>query len=92
MRIDVWRAKVDTIDDQIVALLNLRISLVQEIVAQKTHEKLPLRDSQREQEILLRAHQFNDGPMDDCAVNKIFGLIISESRRIAIEAISIPAP
>lgn len=89
MRIDDWRAKVDTIDDQIVVLLNLRASLVAEIVAQKLHEKLPLRDSQREQKILLRAHQFNQGPMDHRAINNIFGLIISESRRVAIEAASV---
>jgi chorismate mutase len=65
MRIDDWRARIDKIDDEIVVLLNLRICLVAEIVAEKLQNKLPLRDLQREDEILLRARQCNPGPMDD---------------------------
>jgi chorismate mutase len=85
MRIEDWRAKIDAIDDELVVLLNMRSSLVAETVAQKQREGLPLRDSKREQEILLRARQSNVGPMDHDAIDEIFRLIISESRRVAME-------
>lgn len=84
MRIEDWRAKIDAIDEQLVILLNMRASLVVDIFEQKHRDGLPLCDAHREQEILLRARRSNVGPMDQHAIDEVFGIIISESRRVAM--------
>lgn len=88
MLIEDWRLKIDAIDDELVTLLNRRARLVAEIVVEKRRECLTLHDPQREKDIVLRACRSNAGPMDQRAIAEIFRLIISESRRAALEVAS----
>lgn len=83
-QIESWRTQVDEIDNQIVALLNRRAGVVADILARKQSEKLPIRDIQREQQIIQRVLQTNLGPMDDAAIAKILEGIISECTQTAL--------
>jgi chorismate mutase-like protein len=81
--LESWRAEIDSIDAELLRLLNKRASLVMEIGRLKLRAGVPFYDPTREQNILARANQINIGPMDKRAITKIFRRIIFESRRIA---------
>lgn len=85
MQIEDWRAQIDVLDYELVILLNRRATLVSEIAAQKRREGLAFRDAHRERQVLLRARRANSGPLDERAIDEIFGRIISESRRVTME-------
>ena len=83
-QIELWRTQVDEIDNQIVALLNQRASVVADILARKQAEKLPIRDIKREQQIIHRVIQNNLGPMADAGIAKLLEKIISECTQSAL--------
>jgi chorismate mutase-like protein len=76
-----WREQIDAVDSELLRLLNKRAKLAIEVGALKKRRSVPLLDPQRELQVLLRARQANDGPLDDQAVAKIFRCIMDESRR-----------
>jgi prephenate dehydrogenase len=80
--IEKWRAEIDTIDDELLRLLNRRARLATEIGLVKKREHAPLRDPGREDQVLARVCESSEGPLDEQAVKKIFKTIIDESRRI----------
>jgi chorismate mutase len=82
LNIEDWRAEIDSIDEELVRLLNKRASLAVEIGVLKRCAALPLCDPNREREVLARACRANAGPLDDRALTKILRLIICESRRV----------
>jgi chorismate mutase-like protein len=81
--LESWRAEIDSIDAELLRLLNKRASLVVEIGRLKRRVGVPFYDPHRERNILARAHRINIGPMDKRAITKIFRRIMFESRRIA---------
>jgi len=87
MRIEDWRAEIDEIDNELLRLINRRARLAVKIGLEKTSAGLPLNDPERERRVLMRACRANAGPLDDCAVAKIFRRIIGESRRIQAHTI-----
>ncbi|MGH9747617.1 MAG: chorismate mutase [Candidatus Acidiferrales bacterium] len=87
MTISDWRKKIDEIDAVVLPLLNLRTEFAVEVARLKEEEGLALCAPEREQDVLARMKNLNDGPLDDEAVTRIFRLIMEESRRIqGIEA------
>lgn len=83
-RIDKWRAEIDTIDLELVRLLNARAKCVVQLGKLKRMSKLPIYDEDRENAILSHACQANDGPLDDQAIYKIFRRIIYECLRLQV--------
>src|SRR6266508_5389965 len=81
MTIEDWRTEIDEVDSQLLRLLNRRARLAVKVGAVKRAANLPLFDPEREQEVLNRAGEQNDGPLDSLAITKIFRRIIYESRR-----------
>ena len=81
MSIQELRAVIDEIDEGIVHLLNWRLEIAIEIGKLKRDKGLPLRIPHREREVLKRAWGRNKGPLSDEAVNRLFQLIIRETRR-----------
>ena len=77
-----WREQIDTVDGELLGLLNKRAQLAVEVGALKRRDASPLCDPGREHQVLLRARRANAGPLDDHAVTKIFQCIIDESRRV----------
>jgi chorismate mutase len=82
MGIEDWRAEIDSIDNELLRLINRRARLAVRVGMFKQRAGLPLCDRDREREVLAHAQCVNLGPLDDQAVAKIFRRIIYESRRI----------
>jgi len=83
MGIDEWRAEIDEIDRKLLRLLNRRAELAMRVGRWKRGAAMPIRDRNRERDVLSRACRGNTGPLDEGAVRRLFRHIIRESRRVA---------
>ena len=81
-----WRQEIDTLDTEILRLLNQRARVACELGAIKVASGLPAYDGRREQQVLDRVCAGNQGPLRGESVARIFRSIIRESRRIGMEA------
>jgi chorismate mutase/prephenate dehydratase len=86
MTIEDWRREIDAIDAELLALMNRRAQIAQQIGVLKQKTGLPLGDSRREAEVLRRVKNLNEGLMREQAIEAIFRCIIGESLRIQSEA------
>ena len=77
---DLWRARIDTIDQVLVDLINRRLEFAIEIGRIKRDSGKQVRDVGREREVLERLQRHNNGPMSDAAIADLFARIISEAR------------
>lgn len=85
MNIEYWRAEIDEVDRELLRLLNRRARLAIKVGALKRAAGLPCCDPERESLILRALQQANTGPLDHLAINKVFGRIIRESRRVEVQ-------
>ncbi len=76
MDINDLRRQIDAIDSKLLALLNERALIAQQIGQEKTRLNLPVNDSAREQAIFLRLSQNNSGPLSAVAIQTVFRSII----------------
>ena len=76
------REEIDSVDNQILKLLNERMKFVQQIgkLKQKTGGVVYRPD--RERAIVDRLKSINEGPLKDTAINTIFSQIFSISRNL----------
>ena len=72
------RAKINQIDSQILSLLNERTDIVLSLVETKKQQNLPIRDPEREAEVIQRLSQQNYGPMPDECLERIYKAIFDE--------------
>lgn len=79
------RERVDRVDRELVRILNERARLVQEIVAVKAEAGKPLFDPKREEEILRRVAEENEGPIYDSSMREIFELILHRIRDLEMQ-------
>ena len=79
-RIEELRSRVDEVDRELISILNERARIVQEIVAIKAEAGKPLFDPRREEEILRRVAEENEGPIYDSSMREIFELILHRIR------------
>jgi chorismate mutase len=84
-RIEELRERVDEVDRELIRVLNERARIVQEIVAIKAEAGKPLFDPKREEEILRRAVESNEGPIYDTSMREIFELIVHRIRDLEIQ-------
>lgn len=82
MSVGEWRAEIDRVDDELVALLSRRARLVAALAELKSGTGLPLHDPDREREVIERACRTCSPPLDEIAVNRIFTCVLQESRRM----------
>ena len=82
MSIEDWRTEINTLDRELLRLLNKRASLALKVGESKTASGLHLCDHTREREVIERMCETNEGPLDDRAIVELFRAIIHESRRI----------
>jgi chorismate mutase len=80
--IEGWRDRIDTIDTQLMSLLNSRSACAVEIGRIKRELGLPVYSPEREAFILDRVERENPGPLDSTAVRRVFERVIDESRRL----------
>lgn len=73
------RAEIDAIDAEILELLNRRASIALRVGAAKTDRNAALCDPDRENEVITRLREENQGPFDSQSIANIFQRIIDES-------------
>jgi 3-deoxy-7-phosphoheptulonate synthase/chorismate mutase len=84
-RIRELRERVDDVDLALIHTLNERARIVQELVALKGEAGVALFDPKREEEILRRAVEKNDGPIYDSSMRDIFEMILHRIRDLEIQ-------
>jgi chorismate mutase / prephenate dehydratase len=82
MKLEEWRKEIDSIDAELVGLVNRRAIIAQKIGALKAAAGLPVVDEAREDEILRNATARNQGILKTEAIVRIFRAVIRESRNI----------
>ena len=80
--LDFWREKIDSLNEQILALLNERAQCALAVGQIKRAAGLPLYAPDRETLILSRIRALNTGPLSHEAAQRIFRQIIDESLRL----------
>ena len=84
-RIEELRNRVDEVDRELIRILNERARIVQEIVGKKAHAGKPLFDPRREEEILRKVAEVNEGPIYDASMREIFELILHRIRDLEVQ-------
>ena len=74
--IEAHRAKIDDIDQQIVALLNKRAGHSLVIRGLKPGARMGLYDPKREEEIFARVNSYNEGPLYNENLREIYEAIL----------------
>lgn len=88
MDINDWRAKIDGLTDELIALLNKRASYAEEIGKIKKRQGLPVFDASREQGVLdavaekARLAHESGAPLTPDSIKRIFGVIMEETRKV----------
>jgi chorismate mutase len=84
-RIEELRNRVDEVDRELVRSLNERARIVQEIVAIKAETGKAPFDPRREEEILRKVAEENEGPIYDTSLREIFTLILHRIRDLEVQ-------
>lgn len=82
MSLPEWRKEIDEIDAQVVALLNRRATLAQEIGKAKAQTRSHYFTPEREHIVFQRLLERNNGPLEAPAVRAIYREIISACRAL----------
>lgn len=82
VQIDKHRAVIDSLDEQIVSLLNKRAEQSLAIRALKPDAKMGLYDPKREEEIFSRVESFNNGPMYNDDIREVYATILKVMKEI----------
>ncbi|HSQ42530.1 MAG TPA: chorismate mutase [Fibrobacteraceae bacterium] len=85
MQINDWRKKIDSLDNHLMTLLNERAEAALAIGRLKRKHGLPILDASRENAILERLVQRNPGPLHSESVQRIFQVIMEETRLAEIK-------
>ncbi len=78
----VHRREIDSIDVEIVKLLNQRTRVVENIGRIKRECELPIYEPRREDDVFRNITENNPGPLSGEAVRRVFERIIDEARNI----------
>ena len=84
-KVQELRERVDEVDRELIRALNERARVVQELATIKAEAGIPIFDPKREEEILRRAVQLNEGPIYDSSMRDIFELILHRIRDLEIQ-------
>jgi chorismate mutase len=84
-RIRELRERVDEVDRDLVRALNERARIVQEITSIKAEAGKAIFDPRREEEILRKVAEENEGPIYDTSMREIFELILHRIRDLEIQ-------
>ena len=81
-KLEEYREQIDGVDRRIVALLNERTAVVENIGRVKREVGLPVYEPKREDQVFANITTANHGPLTTQAVRGIFERIIDASRSI----------
>ena len=82
VKLEEYRVLIDDVDRRIVALLNERTLVVEDIGRVKREAHLPIYEPKREDQVFANITSANHGPLTTHAVRGIFERIIDEMRTI----------
>ena len=77
-----FRVLIDEVDRRLVALLNERTRVVEDIGRVKRSAEMPIYEPKREEQVFTNVTGANSGPLTQDAVKRIFERIIDEMRTI----------
>jgi chorismate mutase len=80
--IEELRSRIDLLDETLVRMLNARAACALEIGRLKRAEGIPIYQPDREAQVLRNVQQFNNGPLDQPAMRRLFERIIDEARHL----------
>ena len=80
--LEEYRVSIDALDLRLLALLNERTRVVEQIGRVKRAAKLPIYEPRREEQVFENITTHNGGPLTPDAVKRIFERIIDEMRTI----------
>ena len=81
-KLEEFRVLIDDVDRRIVALLNERTRVVEDIGRVKRQTQMPIYEPKREDQVFANIGGSNRGPLTEEAVRRIFERIIDEMRKI----------
>jgi chorismate mutase-like protein len=81
-RLQACREEIDRIDVGIVALINERTKVVEEIGRIKEALQMAIYEPKREEQVFANITANNKGPLPDDAVKRMFERIIDEMRTV----------
>jgi chorismate mutase/prephenate dehydratase len=81
-RIEDLRTAIDDIDAKLLELINRRMTLVRDIGHIKKDKGNQVLDKKRENQIMQRLSQLNQGPLSDTVLHHVFSIIIAASRQL----------
>jgi chorismate mutase len=84
-RVQELRERVDQVDRELIRALNERAAIVQELAQIKHEAGVAIFDPKREEEILRRVTEINEGPIYDSSMREIFELILHRIRDLEIQ-------
>jgi chorismate mutase len=76
------RRRIDSVDLQILKLLNERTQIVENIGRVKMEHSMPVYEPRREDEVFRNVVENNQGPLPADAVRRIFERVIDEMRTL----------
>ena len=76
------RERIDGIDRRLLALLNERTRVVEQIGRIKRECKMPIYEPKREEDVLRNVSEHNAGPITPEAARRVFERIIDEMRTV----------
>lgn len=76
------RDRIDEVDRRILALLNERTLIVEQIGQIKGEANLPIYEPNREQQVFQNVTDYNRGPLTADAAKRIFERVIDEMRKV----------
>lgn len=80
MNLDETRKQIDDVDKQIIELLEERMKLVQEVIAYKKENNLPVLDNSRENIVLEKTRERVENPIFADSIVATFQDIMKNSR------------
>ncbi len=81
-RLREYRDQIDSIDRELLELLNRRTRVVEEIGQVKEAVHLPIYEPKREEDVFRNVVEHNRGPLAPDALKRIFERIIDEMRSL----------
>lgn len=88
MGIDELRARLDGIDNQVLALLSERAQVISQVADFKQQHNIPIHIPARETVIFERLRATNPGPLSGDAIERIYRVLIEEMRKFEAQHVT----
>jgi chorismate mutase len=77
----VFREQIGEVDRALLTAINRRIELVRDLHAYKRAEGIPLRDPEREQQVVVELQAANPGPLSPGGVAELVRFVLDLTRK-----------